>query len=176
MPLKHYKQEKQSYLLRKGGIREVGGKFSVKYRQILLYPTYEHQNPDLLKPEFAKNIEVVASGWHPKTVAISSWAEITHIFVLDEVNKIKALLPFLVWNERFIEERLRWKPKQPIYALCLRVSRLSTTSSIAFSENYGGCKSWIEIQEPLPLQSSTLVLTDEKYEEQVRIIQTILQE
>ena len=161
-------------LLRKGGIREVGGKFRVKHRQILLYPTYEHQNPDLLKPDFASNVKVVASGWHPKTIVINGWAEITHIFALDEANKITALLPFLVWNERFIEERLRWKPQQPLYALCLRVSRLSKTFNIAFSKSYGGCQSWIEIQDPIPLQSSTLALTDEKYEEQVRMIQAIV--
>ena len=161
-------------LLRKGGIREVGGKFSVKHRQVLLYPTYEHQNPDLLKPEFANNVETVVSGWHPETIPINCWAEITHIFALDKVNKVKALLPFLVWNDRFIDERLRWKPKQPIYALCLRVSRLSKTFNIVFSENYGGCQSWIEIQEPIPLHSSTLALTDEKYKEQVRMIQAII--
>ena len=162
-------------LLRKGGIREFSRKFSVKHRQVLLYPTYEHQNPDLLKPEFANSVEMVTSGWHPETIPISSWAEITHIFALNETNDVKALLPFLIWNDRFVDERLRWKPKQPIYALCLRVSQLSKTFNIVFSENYGGCKSWIEIQEPLSLQSSTLVLTDNKYEEQVRMIQAIIQ-
>ena len=161
-------------LLRKGGIREVNGKFSLKHRQILLYPTYEHQNPDLLKPEFANNVEIVTSGWHPETIPINSWADITHIFALDEANTIKALLPFLVWNGRFIDERLRWKPKQPIYALFLRVSHLSKTFNIDFRKNYGGCQSWIEIQESLSLHSSTPVLTDDQYEEQVRMIQAII--
>ncbi len=38
-------------LLRKGGIREKGGHFQAKYLQVWLYPTYEHQKPQLLKPD-----------------------------------------------------------------------------------------------------------------------------
>ena len=30
-------------LLRKGGIHERGGRFQVAHEQVLLYPTYEHQ-------------------------------------------------------------------------------------------------------------------------------------
>lgn len=36
-------------LLRKGGIKEEGNRFRVAYEEILLYPTYEHQQPNLLK-------------------------------------------------------------------------------------------------------------------------------
>nr|MCU0552208.1 DUF1802 family protein [Leptolyngbya sp. Prado105] len=64
-------------LLRKGGIRESGGRFEIPFHRVLLYPTFEHQDPDLLKqPNLVKR---VASGWHLETVKISSIAEITQV-------------------------------------------------------------------------------------------------
>jgi hypothetical protein len=48
-------------LLRKGGIHERGGVFTVAQSQVLLYPTYEHQKPHLLKAEYADQVEPVAS-------------------------------------------------------------------------------------------------------------------
>ncbi len=46
-------------LLRKGGIREQGGRFTVAQDQVLLYPTYEHQQPHLLKPAYSSQIQPV---------------------------------------------------------------------------------------------------------------------
>lgn len=94
-------------LLRKGGIRESGGQFQVDRDEVLLYPTYEHQQPELLKPEYASQVTPVASGWHPDTIKIGSWVKITDIVpVLDETI-VNALLPFHVWNEKFIRDRLK---------------------------------------------------------------------
>ncbi|GFZ97676.1 DUF1802 family protein [Okeania sp. KiyG1] len=83
-------------LLRKGGIREQGGRFTVAYKQVLLYPTFEHQQPDLLKPEYATQVQTVDSGWHPEKIKISSFAEITHILpVSDESILNKLFLSYL---------------------------------------------------------------------------------
>ena len=41
----------QILLLRKGGIHEDSKDFRVIHREFLLYPTYEHQKADLLRPE-----------------------------------------------------------------------------------------------------------------------------
>ena len=41
----------QILLLRKGGIHEEGKDFKVIHPEFLLYPTYEHQRKDLLKPQ-----------------------------------------------------------------------------------------------------------------------------
>ena len=83
-------------LLRKGGIREQGGKFKVAQDKILLYPTFEHQQPTLLKPEYANQVQLVSSGWHPQTVKISSFAEITDILSWNnsqDQSLIDALMP-----------------------------------------------------------------------------------
>lgn len=160
-------------LLRKGGIKEEKGKFSVKYEQVLLYPTYEHQKPELLKPQYAANVTPVDSGWHPDTVKISSWAQITDILTVTEENIVNQLLPYHIWNEKLVSDRLNWKPKQPLHLLLLRVYRFPEPISILYSSNYGGCQSWIDLLEPISLDYSTAVLNDEEYQERVKEITSI---
>jgi hypothetical protein len=151
-------------LLRKGGIRESGGHFSVAHDQVLLYPTYEHQTPDLLKPAYRDQVQPVASGWHPEQVTIQAWAHITHIFQVTQGNAIAALLPYHIWNERFVIDRLKWKAQQPLYVLLLRVYRLPQAVQIPYQEGYGGCRSWIDLAEPIDLEGSTPALADVVYD------------
>jgi len=154
-------------LLRKGGIREVGGRFRVEHSRVWLYPTYEHQQPHLLKPSYANLVQPVASGWHPQTVAIQAFAEITDILQVTDPAIVTALLPFHVWNEAFVSDRLRWKAREPLYLLLLRVWRLNAPQQIAYRSEYGGCKSWIELTEPISTQGAVAVLGDRAYDEQV---------
>ncbi|MGV0024804.1 DUF1802 family protein [Phormidesmis priestleyi] len=160
-------------LLRKGGIREQGGRFTVTQNQVLLYPTYEHQQPHLLKDEY-QSVEPVASGWHPETVRIGSVANITHIFRVTEADVLESLLPFHIWTADFAEERFQWKPKSPLYVLLLRVSRLSEARMIPYREEYGGCRSWIDLTTPFDLTEATPVLNDTAYLSQVEQISNIL--
>ena len=165
-------------LLRKGGIREQGGKFNVAQDKILLYPTFEHQQPTLLKPEYANQVQLVSSGWHPQTVKISSFAEITDILSWNnsqDQSLINALMPFHIWNEIFVRDRLQFKPQQPLYILLLRTYKLPKVYEIPYDSSYGGCRSWIELQENIPLDNMIPVLTQENYDQQVSTIYNILQ-
>jgi hypothetical protein len=163
-------------LLRKGGIREQGGSFQVTHSRVWLYPTYEHQKPHLLKPEYADRVMLVESGWHPETVTIQAWAEITHTFQVHEAATVEALLPFHVWNQQFAIERLKWKPKTPIALLLLRAYRLPEPQIIAYEDAYGGCKSWIDLRfnSHDVVEPATPVLSDEVYRSQVEAIQNCL--
>ncbi|WNN91853.1 DUF1802 family protein [Gloeocapsopsis dulcis] len=166
-------QAKTIMLLRKGGIHEQGGRFRVAYDQVLLYPTYEHQQPALLKPKYADVVTPVASGWHPETVRIGSWAEITEILLVSDPSAVAALLPFHIWNEKFISDRLKWKSRQPLYVLLLRTYK-TQVQLIPYRAEYGGCKSWIELAETISLENSQPVLSDAAYSQMVaEIRQTI---
>ena len=154
-------------LLRKGGIREVNRNFEVQHQQVWLYPTYEHQKPGLLKPAYASAVTVVKSGWHPETVCIHSYAEITNILAIGNRDIITALQPYHIWNEQMISDRLKWKPQQPLFALLLRVYRLPQPQLIPYNQAYGGCKSWIDLIEPISTDGLTPVLDDMTYEQQV---------
>ncbi|MBD3881266.1 DUF1802 family protein [Phormidium tenue FACHB-886] len=158
-------------LLRKGGIREQ--KFTIASPQIWLYPTYEHQKPYLLKPAYASQVLPVESGWHPPTVEIQAQATITHSYEITEPAIVEALLPFHIWNAEFVSERLKWKARSPLTVLLLRIYTLPTAQSIPYRAEYGGCKSWIDLQADL-LSPTTAVLDDSAYQAKVKAIQVVL--
>ncbi|MEG4499604.1 DUF1802 family protein [Microcoleus sp. F10-C6] len=161
-------------LLRKGGIREQAGQFNVGEKQVLLYPTFEHQQPDLLKPEFADRVKTVESGWHPEFIKIGSWAEITDVFLVAWEPAITALFPYHIWNEKFVSDRLKWKQNQPIYILLLRVYRLAETCEIPYIPEYGGCRSWIDLADPILLEETKAVLSDREYIERSNQIRNLI--
>jgi hypothetical protein len=165
---------KMIMLLRKGGLTEVGNRFQVAQQQILLYPTYEHQQPNLLKAEYATKVKPVSSGWHPEIVIIGSWAEITDILQVTEESVVQALLPYHIWNEQLVSERLKWKPRQPLHILLLRTYRLSSVSEILYHSEYGGCRSWIDLFEPISINGIVPVLSDEEYTKQTHEIRQIV--
>ena len=157
-------------LLRKGGIRETEGKFSVQHETVLLYPTYEHQQPELLKPNYAAQVQPVESGWHPNEVRIGSWAKITEIIQITQPDAIARLLPFHIWNLNCITERLKWKPNQPVHGLLLRTYKLPEPQIIPYIESYGGCKSWIELEAAIALADCHPALSEAEYQQQVEMI------
>lgn len=161
-------------LLRKGGIHEKNGRFQVAQEQVLLYPTYEHQQPSLLKAEYANLVHPVPSGWHPQTVCIGSWAHITDILPISDEAIVKALLTFHIWNENFISDRLKWKPQQPIFILLLRTYKLPQVQEIPYCAEYGGCKSWIDITSPIQLQDSQPVLSNSDYRQIVEEVKKVI--
>ncbi|MGA7934016.1 MAG: DUF1802 family protein [Kovacikia sp.] len=161
-------------LLRKGGIREVGGRFSLIHDRVLLYPTYEHQKPHLLKAKYASQVVPVEPGWHPSTVRIGSWAVITDTFQVTNPAWLDALLPFHIWNPDFVFERLKWKPSQFLSLLLLRVYRLASPVIIPYDPGYGSCKSWLDLHQAIALDHSIPVFTQEEYQQQVSKIQAIV--
>lgn len=163
-------------LLRKGGIREQS--FAVAQSQFWLYPTYEHQKPHLLKPAYADQVSLVEPGWHPETIEISAWATVTHWFEVSDPATVEALLPFHIWTEGFVTERLKWKPRLPLSVLLLRVYRLAESQQIAYRTEYGGCKSWIDLPiEALSIealsQAGTPILAEADYSRQVEAIRDL---
>ncbi len=152
-------------LLRKGGIREVGNRFQVPYQQVWLYPTYEHQKPHLLKPQWTDQVNTVTAGWHPAHISLKSWANIAQVWTIHDKRSVEALLRFHIWNEQFVIERFRWKPSQPLHLLLLRVYRLTTPIQIDWHEDHGGCRSWLTLASPLETIPSTAAIGDQMFEQ-----------
>ncbi len=163
-------------LLRKGGIHERNGRFQVAHDQVLLYPTYEHQQDFLLKAEYANLVCPVTSGWHLETVKISSWAKITDILPCSNELIVNALLPYHIWNEHFTRDRLKWKPLQPLYVILLRAYKLPQVEEIPYCAEYGGCKSWINLHQMINLQAAAPVLSDLHYTQLVTEIHQIMRD
>ncbi|MGF1566900.1 MAG: DUF1802 family protein [Nodosilinea sp.] len=157
-------------LLRKGGIREQRGPFSVAARQVLLLPTVEHQTPALLKPEFRPLISPGNAPTDSKTVYFRGWAEITHVFDLSVGVDPAPLLPYLIWNQPFLQERLRWRPDRPLYGLILRTYTLNSPVTVPRTAALEGCRSWVPLEQPVAVENTTAVLGETEYQRRVERI------
>jgi hypothetical protein len=153
-------------LLRKGGIREMGGQFRVTHDQVLLYPTYEHQRSHLLKS--GKQPEPA-----PAQVNLKAWVQITNVLQVSAAVQLQRLLPFHIWTEQFATERLQWKPQQPLSVLLLRVYTLP--QAIPLTQLERGCRSWIELDPPIKVSEVRPVLSQAVYERRSQQVIAALQ-
>ena len=166
---------KQIVLVRKGGIREEGREFRLEEPRFLLYPTYEHQRADLLQPAYRADLDaVLATPPPPNTVRLDHWAEVTDIYQTLEAAEVEALAPHFIWTTTYAEERLRWKPKKPLYVLLLRTYRLAEPHEIPVLPVYLGCKSWVELEQPVSLEGMVPVFDDTTYAARRAAIQAAL--
>ncbi|WP_017298066.1 DUF1802 family protein [Nodosilinea nodulosa] len=156
-------------LLRKGGIREAKGQFALAAREVLLLPTLEHQKLDLLKDDF-RSLAHLELPDPSDQVRFEGWATITHAFLLQAEAEVAPLLPYLVWNEQFVAERLSWQPDRPLYALLLRAYRFESPLLLPRHKGYSGCRSWVEIGEDVSVERSLPALTDGAYTRQVNAV------
>ena len=146
----------QTIILRKGGILENASGFKIESKKFLLFPTFEHQELNHLKPQFQKYLKDVKKN-HPKDGhnQIASYAEMIDGVDIEAEEKINALSPFHIWSDSYIKERRDWMPEKPMKAIFLKVYKVPDFDIPILSE-YHGCKSWIDINEDVPVGKSVL--------------------
>ena len=168
-------QGQQVLLLRKGGIHEVTKDFRIAHPEFLLYPTYEHQNEDLLKPSSQSLFQETLTDSSPAgTVTFSYWAQVTETIKVAELEKVQELSNYHIWTDEYTESRLRWKPMVPLSIMLLRVFKLEAPVNIPWIKEYGGCTSWVEIMPTINLGQLTPAMNDSDYQNSIASIKACL--
>jgi hypothetical protein len=163
---------RQMLLLRKGGIYESGGEFELENPQFLLFPTYLHQNRDMLKPEAQAGLATVTA--EPNKIRLSAAGVATDIIRLARRGQMDAIEAEHIWAAPLIDMRFNYKPENPLYLLLVRAYRLAHPETIENTLAYAGCKSWVPLDSAIATDHSTPVLSDQEYEiGRQRILQAI---
>ena len=181
----------QLVTLRQGGIREPDKHFALDHDRFFLYPTFDHQRSDLVReshrPELVRALEegVWADGEpapsallrdggipQPDRVRIRAWAEIAASYLITDPRCVDALAPYYVWTTDYAEKRLHWKRRHPLHVIVLRTYRIPRPVTVRVRDEYGGCRSWLEIHRDLPFEG-TPVLSDEEFERAAGEIEAI---
>jgi hypothetical protein len=149
-------------VVRKGGIREKA--FAVANRRFLLLPGYEHQRPELLEPQYRELLSEIPDLTDDGPLRFTSFAEVRGAYEISEPESLAAIDPYHIWTPEYAESRFRWRPKKPLTVLVLRVYLLPDPVELPYSEAYGGCKSWIELEEPVSTAGARPALSDEGFE------------
>ncbi len=172
----------QLVTLRKGGIRETNKHFEIVGNRFFLYPTFDHQQAGLVReshvPELKRALEdgvwnppaptarMMEAGVpiaQPVSVRLRAWAEIAASYEVTSPDALSALNPYHVWTPEYATKRFNWKPRHPLHVLLLRTYRIPRPVTIRVTEDYLGCKSWVEVERELSFEG-TAVVSDEEFE------------
>jgi hypothetical protein len=181
----------QLLTLRKGGIREENRHFEIEHDRFFLYPTFDHQAGGLVReshhPELERALEegVWPDGEPPQNllfgdgeipqpdrVRIRAWAEVAASYLITDPRCVDALTPYHVCTGDYASKRLEWKRRHPLHVILLRTYRIPRPVTVKVRDEYGGCKSWVELHRQLPFEG-TPVLSDDEFERAAAEIEAI---
>lgn len=134
----------QVVLIRKGGIADPD--FGVEAERFYLFPTNFHDG----------------GGAPPGVVPITHWCEAVRTWRVRELETLFRLEPLVVFDRATLETRYRFRADQAIHVIGVRTWRLARPTTIAMTEAYAGCRSWVSLDEEVDVEGSVAVLAEEK--------------
>ena len=146
---------RQTILIRKGGIADP--MFGVEAERFYLLPTYFH-----------------TTGLPAESLAVTHWCEVVQTWRIHDLEKLYALEPLTIFTRANLDERYRFRPDQAIHVIAVRAMRLPATVMIPAKPEYGGCRSWISIDEEIEVDGSVAVLTPGDVERIVAEVQSMI--
>jgi hypothetical protein len=139
---------RQDVILRKGGIVEPGGgEFRVEHREFLLMPTFVHQAPESLVPGARDLLDGIDDDRPPEgTVVFRHRATVRASHRVRSLADLEAFRGRHVWSDAVVAERFhRWT--DGIHVLVVDVAALPASVTVPWHDTYGGCRSWVELQD-----------------------------
>jgi hypothetical protein len=155
----------QVVILRKGGISEGPGGFTVEHPRFLFFPTLFHQQRESVIATAQARYDAIAPGFPPPDrLRFEYFGEVALALHLETLDDAIALRGQHIWRDEVIAERFEWGREKAIFALAVRVFRLPRPVELPMLASYGGCKSWIELDREIPTADATPVLSDTAFE------------
>ena len=142
-------------LLRKGGVHEDGGpgRFRLEHDRFALFPAWEHENLEWIKPELRPRRGTILE--EPAELTIRGFAEVAGIWELpapgsggaeggrETFDLLDDLHP---WLSPQVDMRFDYKPERPLYVLLVRAFRLVEPKVLPNRPAFAGCRSWVPLE------------------------------
>ena len=155
----------QTILIRKGGVREVNGVFTMTDRNFLLMPTYEHQKAELLQSRYVSKLHTLQSiSRNPNIIEIDTYVEVEKILTDVTEESLARVENEFPWNSEYVKLRFDFNPYDPLFVILLRAYTLPKMQTVPMRQSYQGCKSWVDLETPLSLEGMSAVLTNEEHD------------
>jgi hypothetical protein len=146
-------------LMRKGGIVEQHGEFSVQHERFWFYKTFLHQNKAELRPEFQ---DLLRENPHVGQVELSSFAVVEKTWKLDDLTTIRRLETHNALTADALERKFHYRHKPFVHALLLRVYTCEPVFILETPE-YAGCVSWVHLENSIEARHPQPVLSDQNF-------------
>lgn len=154
----------QIIILRKGGISEGRGGFQIEHERFLLFPTLFHQQRESVQPAAQVRYDALAPKLSASTVRIEFFVEVADWKLVDSLETALRLRGQHIWREEVIRERFDWGRAKSIYAMAVRVFRLEAPVELPMRAEYGGCKSWVDLDVTVSPERAQPVLTEREFQ------------
>ena len=154
----------QIIILRKGGISEGRSGFQIEHDRFFIFPTLFHQQRESVQPAAQLRYDALAPKLSPESVCIELFVEVADWKLVDSLETAQRLRGQHIWREEVFRDRFDWGKSKSIYALAVRAFRLPLPVELRMRTEYGGCKSWVEFDEPISTDGAQPVLTDREFE------------
>jgi hypothetical protein len=158
-------------IVRKGGIVERKNDFEVEHQKFWLYPTFLHQNPGELQPQYANSL---LENPNPGLVEFQVFAQVARVWKIENLELLKKLEPFQALSLAALERRFAYRNKPWVHALLLRVSRLEKPVILPETSHYAGCVSWVELETEISEKDLKPVIEDARFLELQTELERIL--
>lgn len=158
-------QAEQIIILRKGGISEKRGEFQVDHQQFWLFPTQFHEAAQSVIPSKRPALRDIAQLARPDSVDLQYFAVADRVVQITDPAVLGRLQGRHIWAENVVQQRFDFGRERGLHALTVRLYRLEQPVCVALLPQYGGCKSWIQLDQTISGEV-TPVLDDGTFERQ----------
>jgi len=150
-------------LLRKGGIHERSGPgvFELEHDRFLLFPSWAHQKPEMMKPAYR---DAARPADEPEQITFRGAGEATKIWQVPSRHAFDQLDDLHPWSVAYVDMRFGYRPENPLYLVAVRVTKLAKPKTIDYRKQFIGCHSWVPL-EPREAASGegTPAIDDERF-------------
>jgi hypothetical protein len=152
---------KQTILLKKGGIAEEGGHFKPEHPEFFLYPTFEHQAPEDIKPDWRPRLAAIEKEHKdPKRIHFRLYAVAEAVEKVTDWDACRRVIPLTVLSEEAVHKRFHYGDWEGLYLFLIRVYALPVPLDLPHKPSYDGCKSWVPLETSMFTAGSLPVIPE----------------
>jgi hypothetical protein len=156
-------QGRQTFLLRKGGIAESRRGFELRHREFLFFPTWEHQQQELIQPAY-RELFAGLEPRDPEIIPFQYFAQVTDVVEAPKrIEQFANLEAFHIWAQAYIDLRYEYRPDLPLFIVLVRIHRLPAAAPLPNDRRYRGCRSWVELSDDVPIEGAVPLASDPEF-------------
>ena len=82
---------------------------------------------------------------HP--IELRGYVEIVDAITISDTEQLDAVTSKVIWSDEYATSRMQWKRRDPLWVLIVRAYRLVEPITVAWSDDYKGCTSWVDLND-----------------------------
>ena len=88
--------------------------------------------------------------------------QVADVIRVDKRENLTNMMPQHIWSRQFIDGRYDWEPYKPVFVLLLRAYRLAQPHLVPYNREYGGCRSWVTLANPVITSGASPAIAGEE--------------